>query len=972
MNGHAHSKTDGLTSTEAAERLKSYGPNDLDDPKLQRTFLAVVWEEVQEPMMVLLLILGTLYSLWGNVVDTLTIFVTVCLLVSVEVVTEYNAKSSLDKLHGSIAHNIAVLRDKKLTILRSDYLVPGDIFFLSRGQKLPCDAQVVESVGLAVDESLLSGESSAVSKFVPVAGSSEDKEAEVDQCYAMTNVVSGRGTFLATNTGLTTRYAHLRALSHKRFRQKDRKTPIQKLMKRVTYILTWNAAAVSLLVLLLSYFVVGTTWQASILTAMSLAFATIPEELPLIVKAVMAVGARKMADHGALVRRLRAADSLGAVEVLVTDKTGTLTRGIGMDLRSAVLIAAGDFVGAHDAATAAAQTNGVANPNPIKAIYPASTTPLVPSDVERIALFLSTWALSTGLLDATAGDSHSLHEMDVFDAAILAYLDTDSGRLPVYRDALASAIAEFPKPVAEMPFNPTTRISGRCRSARTEQAVRVAVVLKGSPETVIAHCTRAIGPRKAGASPGATPDTVELTSEARAAALGFFHEAANTGQVIAYAMRTFEVPDEPASDDAGLFESKDCTFVGGFLFHDPVLPSAADTVAKLREAGVRVVMATGDGEGTAVAVASETGILLGPAVTGTVVSGQELARVLADAATAEDKDFKDELAAVYYRASPENKYDLVTALQKAGHVVGMVGDGANDGPALAQADVGVAVGGGTNRTDVAMDSASLVLLSPEGGIAGLVDCIQEGRRMHDNVRKTVIFYLGCKSAIIILFIVALVTIRKLPLNPVHVVILEMFMDVGASATFPVEPAEGHVLRRPPSKSTDGVFGWHAILTMVYACLALFGVVGGAFVAGLLALEHDPSADPRLPVSMAFMAWLIGHVVLGLSCRTQVEPLRIHGYFTNRRFGLWAVAVFGSGVTVTVIPGVHDALGLAELSWAWIGIIWAVALVLILVPGEVSKEILWRKMQGPVVRANGGPNRGENGGHHVDERTPLLA
>ncbi|KAJ3327110.1 hypothetical protein HDU93_002118, partial [Gonapodya sp. JEL0774] len=696
--------------------------------------------------MVLLLILGTLYTLWGSLVDarescntvrvkkrdspsiTVTIIITVVLLVSVEVNTEYNAKSSLDKLHSSIAHNIAVLRDGKLGILRSDRLVPGDVFFLSRGQKVPCDAQVIESVGLAIEENLLSGESAPVSKYVAGPGSSDD--TEVDKAYAMTNVVSGRGTFLATQTGLTTRYANLRSLSSKRFKTKDKKTPIQKLMKHVAYVLTWNAAAVSAVVLFLTYFVVGTTWQAAILTAMSLAFATIPEELPLIVKAVMAVGARNMATHGALIRRLRAADALGAVEVLVTDKTGTLTRGIGMDLRSAVLISVGDISRAN------------ADGHTMKAIYPASDVPLTSSDIERIALFLSTWALSTGLL---SNDSHSLHELDLFDAAITAYLDTDSGRLPVYREALASAIAEFPKPVSEMPFDPITRVSGRCRASVGESSQRIAVVIKGSAETVLARCSLALEPKaKEGEEGSQVAHTVELTSDARSAAMAYFRDAANSGQVIAYGMKTFEAPGLPSPDDHTLFETSDFTFVGGFLFHDPVLPSAPSTIAKLREAGVRVVMATGDGEGTAVAVATETGILLGPATPNSVMSGKELAQVLSS--QDDRRGIEKELATVYYRASPEDKYSLVSALQKAGFVVGMVGDGANDGPALAQADVGVAVGGGRNRTDVAMDSASLVLLSPEGGIAGLVDCIQEGRRMQDNVRKTVVFYLACKSA----------------------------------------------------------------------------------------------------------------------------------------------------------------------------------------------------------------------------------
>ncbi|KAJ3336871.1 hypothetical protein HDU93_002026 [Gonapodya sp. JEL0774] len=941
-------KTSGLSSLEADRLRDSCGRNQLDDPKVSRSFVSVAWEEIREPQILLLFAVGVLYSIWGDLLDTVTIFITIFLVVGVEVHTEYTAKTSLDRLQGSISYNVRVLRDGQPTVLNSEFLVPGDVFFLSRGQKVPCDALIVEAVGLSIDESMLSGEAQS--------------DLTTTRAYAMTNVTSGRGTFVATAIGLSTQYARFRSLSRKH--AKEGKTPIQKLLKAAALSLTYLAILVSFAVFLLVMYV-GRPWHIALLTAMSLAFATIPEELPLIIKAVLAVGARRLAAGGMLVRKLKAADAMGSINILCTDKTGTLTRGTGMVLRGAIVVESYD-----------PSLRGIG----LKAVSTELRSPPVHASggatLDIMAPLLSAWVLSTGIEDMKEPAGAS--ELDYFDSAVLDFLKGEVGQTAVPITTMERIITSFPHTDGEVSFDPTTKISGRSRSsapAESSPNARRVVVLKGAPEKVIARCSSALVSSSAtleesmvkvmtGAAHHAPIDRHVLPNQ--------LAEKSGTDRLIAFAIRLAESVSMGAGVD--ILDSEDFSFVGALAFHDPIHPSSAETVRQLQNAGIHIVMVTGDSEATAVAVAKDVGILLGPATQGTSVSGIEM-KPLMDKTDAESTGLR-----VLSRMTPVDKLKFVEALQKDGHVVAMIGDGANDGPALAKADVGIAVGGAMNRTvsalqsnmftsdqrnvncpivplrghhgngvmvqDVAMDSASLVLLSPEGGISGLIECIREGRRMHDNVRKTIVFYLACKLALVSLFVVSLAAFGALPLNPVHVIVLEMFMDLGASATYTLEKAEGRIMDRRPSKSAEEVFGRSTLLAIFFSGISLFVVVAGAFFVGhFYLLPSDPSADSRIPMSLAFMAWLIGHVVLGLELRTRNTPLFHHGFFSNVAFILWALAAFGTGIAVTFIPGLNDVLGLPALAWDSIGLLWLASVAIILLPGELLKFAgVWMKPQ----------------------------
>ncbi|KAI9016058.1 hypothetical protein DFJ74DRAFT_679387 [Hyaloraphidium curvatum] len=842
----------GLSTEQVEARLGTFGPNAVDESRNGPKILDVVWEEVREPMILLLLVVAVVYSALGTPLDALTIFATVALVVAVEVRTEYAAKTAIRRLTNTISYSYGVLRDSVRQYVPGRDLVPGDILFLMRGQRVPCDGMVLVALNFAVDESVITGESVPAAKSAAGAlpSASADSAVPADEVLASTLVAAGSATVLVQRTGASTRQ-HADKIKMKKIKQP--KTDLQKLMKGLAFQLSIVAAGVSVGVALLVYFIGGRNPKDAVLTGLALAFATIPEELPLIVKAVLAIGAFGLSKRRVLVRRLRAAEALGSVDTIVTDKTGTLTENR-LTVQELLVPKGSDVVavGSQDGASA--------------------------KDL------VTAWALTCDLASSNESDVPMPLLPDTFDEAIKSHLHLEDGfgATDLGRAALQSN-SGFPNVVDYASFSAATRTSSVLRSS-TDGAELVQVV-KGAHESVLEACVGA-----------------GSLDPATAAALGAALDGkTSSGRLICYGIRRYA---SSASKDAR--EKVPYRFAGAVRFEDPVLHDAAASIGVLRRAGYRVLMATGDSIGTATAVAHAVGIHRG----GRTVTGSQLA------ALGENDWDEVEVAA---RLRPEDKLDIVRELQDRGHRVLMVGDGDNDAMSLAAADAGVCIAGWSNKSDTAMDAASVVLLAADPadvgvptGISLLLPAIREGKRARANVAKTVIFYLACKLSLVMLFIVALAVSGTVPLNPIQVIVLEALMDLGAGSTFTFEPVEGDPLapRSRPSAASP-IFNRAAYVHIVVGGLLLFISVGGTFG---LAKELYPDS-PCMHVSASFVAWLAGHVFWGLSCRTTVRPILIKtGIFSNPAFLVWAAVVLILGLVSFGVPIVRTQLGLCELPW----------------------------------------------------------
>lgn len=613
-----HYKT-GLSSNQVATRLEHYGRNSVDASRSGPTIPGVIWEELNEPMLRVLLVVALLYSILGSLADALTIFITVLLVIAVEVRTEYNAKSAIKRLSGTISYTVAVLRDSTKTFVSSEDLVPGDILFLSRGQKVPCDGRVLLSMNFSVDESSVTGESIPAKKASAEEGPHSDEETEAavakDEVLTGTLVKSGSATVLVQRTGELT---HLYASKQKMKKIKQPKTDMQKLMKAVAYWLSIAAGGVSLVVCLLVYFRGGSTIQNAILMGLALAFATVPEELPLIVKAVLAIGALSLSRQRVLVRRLRAAEALGSVDTIISDKTGTLTENV---LSVQELVVPG---------------NGAT----VLQSFPAAQV----NEAASKSLVLG-WALTCDMQTSESEVPIPLIP-DTFDEAMKSFLGLEPGANATSLGASAALSGStYQTVVDQSPFSPVTRTSSVTRA--TKDGAKYAQVVKGAHESVLALCNQA----QNGTS------TVPLPESAGIAFKSQLDRKADAGRLLCYAVRYYDSRTTPQQ-----LENLKYTFLGGVLFADPVLHDAGASIAKLRQAGFRILMATGDSRGTAVAVADAVGIHQG----GRVVAGSELAELSDDA--------WDELE-VAARLKPEDKLAMVETLQQQGRRVLMVGDG---------------------------------------------------------------------------------------------------------------------------------------------------------------------------------------------------------------------------------------------------------------------------------------------------------
>ncbi|BAI62879.1 cation-transporting ATPase [Methanocella paludicola SANAE] len=743
----------GLTEAEARERLARYGPNRIARPR-EVSFLGIAAEEIREPMILLLLFVGVVYSFWGNLTDALTIFVVIVLLVLAEVWNEYRAKKAIASLSKIAAPRARVIRGGQVEEIKTDDVVPGDVLVLGQGTRVAADARLLVSYSVQADESALTGESFP-----------EYKKAG-DEVFAGTVVVSGEGKAEALATGKDTRLGRLSATARE---IKQPKTPLQNAMKSLAKSLVVVALFFSITIPLLGY-LRGQPLREMVLTGLALAFAVIPEELPIIITMVLGLGAYQLSKENFLVKKLKAAEVLGDATVILTDKTGTITE----------------------------------NKMSVVEVFPPGGK--------------------------------------VLDAALESMTDvslspTDRAIADSAREAGSVAKGEV---VRERSFDPERKT----RSLLRRMPGGLCLILTGAPEQVL----------KSSSAP--RPDIEQAVAA----------ETSKGRRVVAVA--TKQVPE---SEQGLPFEELENGMdVAGIVgIEDPPRPGVRQTVEKAREAGIRTIMVTGDHPKTAAYVAGEVSI-----PNERVVTGAELSRM-------PDGELRKtvEDVSVFARATPEDKYRLVKALRENGDVVAVTGDGINDTLALKGADIGISMG--IKGTDVAREAADVVLA--DDNYVTISHGIFQGRKFFDNLKKGLKYYLSVKTALVLVFLVPVLLSMPLPLAPIQIILLELFMDLAASAGFVAEPAERSIFE-PGQKRK--LFDRSMIAGIALSGLSLFAAVFGSYYYALY--RGYPLAEAQ---TFAFAAWLIGHVFLAFVSRSEREPLISLGPLTNRVMDVWAVVAF---------------------------------------------------------------------------------
>jgi Ca2+-transporting ATPase len=803
----------GLSEEVAHNRFLVFGPNRVS-PRKEETIWEIFLEEIREPMIVLLVVTGALYAIWGELRDTLTIFFVILALVSAEVLNERRAKRAISALMRLAEPTSRVLRGGRVQEIPPDQIVPGDVVLLEAGRLVPADARLTEAYGLAVDESPLSGESVSAEKSADMVLQATTPLSERQNLvFAGTTVVRGRGAAVVVAIGRDT---ELGRVAHLARETAPPRTPLQKAMKELTLWLAWVAIAFSVLVPLLGWLRGGQPLHQMILTGLALAFSVIPEELPIIITMVLALGGYRLSKRHAIVKHLKAVETLGAVTVIATDKTGTLTE----------------------------------NRMQVRRVLPDQLRQKI----------LEIGALCNDAVDPGHGD---LLETALLRAAGDAGIDFAALRrsCQLHRDF-------------------TFDNARKRMSVVYQRGGELWAAVKGAPEAMLPLCRLQ----------WETGGERQLQPADRQAAMVSAAQMANEGlRVLAFAERKLENTAVTQRD-----AESDLTFVGLAAFLDQPRADVPEAITACHTAGIRPVMITGDHPSTARTIAAQIGLdgelrlLTGDEVN--AMADGELKRRAAD-------------ISIYARTTPEQKLRIVRALQARGDIVAATGDGINDAPALAAADVGVAMG--QTGTDVAREAADMILA--DDNFATVVGAVKEGRISFENLRKGVRYYLACKAALVLTALLPVLLGVPVPFAPIQIILMELFMDLAASAAFVAEPAEPDLMRRPPRDPKLKFLDTFMVQSIILPAAGLLAAVCGAYLA-----TWYSGAGLTAAQTVAFATWLLGHVFLAFNLRSEREPVIRLGLFSNWVMVVWAMATLALLLVATLVPGAQQLIKVTSL------------------------------------------------------------
>ena len=814
----------GLTDQEAAIRLSQYGKNSLVEEKEIR-FLGILREEIAEPMILLLIAVGVLYSILGSLTDALTIIVIIIVLVLAEVWNEYRAKRSISSLRQLAPPAAHVLRNGQAIEVQTAFLVPGDILLLKVGQRVPADARILESFGLEVDESSLTGESFPAAKDATAVLSSETRITDqTNMLFSGTVITRGRAKAVVVATGLRTELGRVSGITKS---AKEPKTALQVAMKQLSKTLVWVALFFAILIPVLSYIRgLQPSPAEAVLYGLSLAFVVIPEELPIIITMVLGVGSYALSRKGAIVKRLRAAETLGTVTVIATDKTGTITE-------NKVLVEHFYFDGA-------VRSTGEFGEN------------------EKAALRTAFLASESIRDSAVLGNPMA--------QAIMQRLEQDHINV--------QALSKDWVLKDELSFDVNRKLASYVYQYGSSQIA----LSSGAPEKILQISDRIL----------LRGEEVPLNDAIRVEVFSNIAQMAHTGERL-FAFGYHRLSPDSRKED---FE-KDIVFVGIIGFIDPPRREVKSAIRACQEAGIKVIMITGDHPETARAIASQVGIN-----SAKVLTGGEIAKMT-------DADLKEALKQIYVfaRVTPEDKLRLIQLLKENGEVVAVTGDGINDAPALKEAHIGIAMG--IRGTDVAKEAASMILT--DDNFATIETAVKEGRKLFGNLRKGIRYYLACKVALVSIFLIPIILGIPLPFAPIQIIVLELFMDLAASATFVAEPEEIGTMKKPPINPKEKFLNKTMLRTLFLGALSLFIAVAATFL-----FAWYTTSDITYARTIAFATWMFGHIFLALNFRSEREPLIKEGLLSNKVMLLWALMVSVTLIVGTSLPPLHAALQITSL------------------------------------------------------------
>ena len=832
----------GLTKEDAKKRLELYGPNEIPEERRFVT-LKILFEQVKS-LLVWLLIFATIASIMiGELSDAIAIAVILILNVILGFVQEYRAEKAVELLRKLATPKAKVIRDGIEVEILSTEVVPGDIVILRAGDRVPADLRLIECVNLKVDESLLTGESEPVEKTTESLSEDVPLPERRNMAFMATTITYGRGKGVVVATGVKTEFGKIA----ESVRSEEREvTPLQRKMEHLGRVLTGIIVALVILVLL-EEIMEGLDIYEALMTSISLAVSAVPEGLPAVLAITLALGVQKMARRNAIVRRLSSVETLGSATVICTDKTGTLTKN---EMTVVKVFINGEFV----------RVTG--------------------SGYEPKGEFLSERGVIDPLNDSTfrrlleacllCNDSKLIHENGTW--RIIG--DPTEGALTVLaiKSGLTEELRKRVPRFSEVPFD---SIRKRMSTAHIMPNGKKILYLKGAPDVVLKLCNRVeeLGRVR------------PLTEEDRKSILKATSLMAKEAlRVLALAYKELNDDTVKVTED----DERNLVFVGLVGMIDPPRPEVPKAIRIAKEAGIKVVMVTGDHKDTAISIAKQIGIIE-EGEDSLVLTGSDLNKMSDD----ELYEVADKVV-VYARVSPEHKLRIIRALKRRGHIVAMTGDGINDAPSVKVADIGIAMG--IRGSDVTREVADLILA--DDNFATIIVAIEEGRTIYDNIRKFIRLLLSANwDEIGAVFISAMLDL-PLPFTPAQILWINLVTDGLPALALGVDPPEPGVMKRRPRDPKEKVYAGMELFFLVSILLALISWIVPFWYA--LEFLGRPLSEAR---TIAFTQAVIFELILSLNSRSEERFVfkSLSTLFANKHLILAILASLALQLVVLYMP-----------------------------------------------------------------------
>lgn len=845
---------EGLSSAAAADRLEVHGPNLLPEPKRKPAILRFL-AHFNDTLIYILLGAAAVKAIMQDWLDFWVIMSVAIINAVIGYVQEGRAEKALAGIRGMLSADASARRDGGWVTVAAADLVPGDVVRLAPGDKVPADLRLFQSFQLRIDESALTGESVPSSKSADPVAADAGVGDRASMAFSGTIVVAGQGRGIVTGTGAATEIGKIQSLVGE---AGSLDTPLTKQLADFGRVLTLVILGMAVVMLAIGRFVHGMPFGELISATVGFAVAAIPEGLPALVTITLAIGVQQMAKLHAITRKLPAVEALGSVTTVCSDKTGTLTRNE-MTVRRIVT-----RVQAYGVSGLGYDPRGEIKPDGVEADAPDRPAP-------DLAAILAVATL--------CNDAHIVRDAP---AATEDAADTSAGRWSLVGEPTEGALkvvamkggvtSEGTRRVGVLPFDSANKLMATVNESADHSR---AILVKGAPDRLL---ERSSGQR--GAS-GTEPLDLALWGSV-------IDELSAQGlRVLAAARR----PVARTFDHVELDDLHDLEFLGVWGILDPPRPEAIDAIADCHTAGIRVKMITGDHAGTALAISREMGLVPdGEDVH--VITGTEL-----EALSQEQLKEVVREVDVYARTSPEHKIRIVRALQAHDEVVAMTGDGVNDAPALTRANVGIAMG--IKGTEATKEAAEIVLA--DDNFATIRSAIREGRRIYDNLRKSIVFLLPTNGAQSLVILVAVVFGIALPLTPVQVLWVNMVTAVTLSLALAYEPGEKGIMRRPPRPPGGSIINLRELGFVLVVSLLIGGATLGVFYSVVAAGTDLPYARTEAVAMLA-----LGQLAYLFNCRFLTRSSITFDVFRGNRVVWWsALALIVLQLVYTYAPFMND-------------------------------------------------------------------